>query len=208
MIAARRFSPLVVGIGDGENFIASDMGAVREWTDQVYVIGDDEMAIITRDNIELTDLQGNPVEREPYTIPWPADAAQKGGHKHFMHKEIHEQPQAMRECLLGRLSTPEKPITLEGLNLTDEEIKGLRKVVFTACGTAYHAGLVAASSWRSWRASLRVRPRLLSCGRAIRSCWTTRSRSSSASPARRGYARGAARAEGEGREGRLRRERG
>jgi glucosamine--fructose-6-phosphate aminotransferase (isomerizing) len=132
----------VVGIGDGENFIASDMGAVREWTDQVYVIGDDEMAIITRDNIELTDLQGNPVEREPYTIPWPADAAQKGGHKHFMHKEIHEQPQAMRECLLGRLSTPEKPITLEGLNLTDEEIKGLRKVVFTACGTAYHAGLV------------------------------------------------------------------
>ena len=142
MIAARRFSPLVVGIGDGENFIASDMGAVREWTDQVYVIGDDEMAIITRDNIELTDLQGNPVEREPYTIPWPADAAQKGGHKHFMHKEIHEQPQAMRECLLGRLSTPEKPITLEGLNLTDEEIKGLRKVVFTACGTAYHAGLV------------------------------------------------------------------
>ncbi|HCA48418.1 MAG TPA: glutamine--fructose-6-phosphate transaminase (isomerizing), partial [Armatimonadetes bacterium] len=142
MIAARRFSPLVVGIGDGENFIASDMGAVREWTDQVYVIGDDEMAVISRDGIELTDLQGNPVEREPYTIPWPADAAQKGGHKHFMHKEIHEQPQAMRECLLGRLSAPEKPITLEGLNLSDEEVKGLRKVIFTACGTAYHAGLV------------------------------------------------------------------
>jgi len=142
MIAARRFSPLVVGIGDGENFIASDMGAVREWTDRVYVIDDDEMAVITRDNIELTDLEGNPVEREAYTIPWPADAAQKGGHKHFMHKEIHEQPQAMRECLLGRLSDPEKSITLEGLNMTEEEIRGLRKVVFTACGTAYHAGLV------------------------------------------------------------------
>ncbi|MFO8078810.1 MAG: glutamine--fructose-6-phosphate transaminase (isomerizing) [Armatimonadota bacterium] len=142
MVAARRFSPLVIGIGEGENFIASDMGAVREWTDQVYVIDDDEMAVITRDEIELTDLEGNPVEREPYTIPWPADAAQKGGHKHFMHKEIHEQPQAMRECLLGRLSDPEKGITLEGLNMTEDEIKGLRKIVFTACGTAYHAGLV------------------------------------------------------------------
>ncbi len=142
MIAARRFSPLVLGIGEGENFIASDMGAVREWTDQVYVIDDDEMAVITRDSIELTDLEGNPIEREPYTIPWPADAAQKGGHKHFMHKEIHEQPRAMRECLLGRLGAPEKSINLEGLNLTEDEIRGLRKVVFTACGTAYHAGLV------------------------------------------------------------------
>ncbi len=142
MVAARRFSPLVVGIGEGENFIASDMGAVREWTDQVYVIDDDEMAIITRDDIELTDLDGNPIEREVYTIPWPADAAQKGAHKHFMHKEIHEQPQAMRECLLGRLSDPEQPIKLEGLNMTEDEIKSLRKIVFTACGTAYHAGLV------------------------------------------------------------------
>ncbi len=142
MVAARRFSPLVVGIGEGENFIASDMGAVREWTDQVYVIDDDEMAVITRDSIELTDLEGNPVEREPYTIPWPADAAQKGGHKHFMHKEIHEQPRAMRECLLGRLSDPEKSINLEGLNMSEQEIQSLRKVVFTACGTAYHAGLV------------------------------------------------------------------
>ncbi len=142
MIAARRFSPLVVGIGDGENWIASDMGAVREWTDQVYVIDDDEMAVITRDGIELTDLEGNPVAREPYTVPWPADAAEKGGHKHFMHKEIHEQPRAMRECLLGRLTDPEKAITLEGLNMTEEEIGSLRKVVFTACGTAFHAGLV------------------------------------------------------------------
>ncbi|MGC9320396.1 MAG: glutamine--fructose-6-phosphate transaminase (isomerizing), partial [Armatimonadota bacterium] len=142
MVAARRFSPLVVGIGEDENFIASDMGAVREWTDQVYVIDDDEMAVITRDEIELTDLEGNPIEREAYTIPWPADAAQKGAHKHFMHKEIHEQPRAMRECLLGRLTDPERAISLEGLNMTEQEIQSLRKVVFTACGTAYHAGLV------------------------------------------------------------------
>jgi glucosamine--fructose-6-phosphate aminotransferase (isomerizing) len=142
LIGARRFSPLVVGIGDGENFIASDMGAIRKWTDRVYVIGDNEMGELTREGIELYDLEKTPVHRDVYYIPWPAEAAEKGGHKHFMHKEIHEQPTAMRECLLGRLSSPDKPIVLEGLNMTDDEIRGLKKVIFAACGTAYHAGLV------------------------------------------------------------------
>jgi len=142
LIGARRFSPLVIGIGEGENFIASDMGAVRKWTDRVYVIDDDEMGVLTKDSIELTDLQGKPIERSVYVIPWPADAAEKGGHRHFMHKEIHEQPMAMRECLRGRLSAPDKPITLEGLNMTEDEIRNLRKVVLSACGTAFHAGLV------------------------------------------------------------------
>ncbi len=142
LVAVRRFSPLVVGIGEGENYIASDMGAIRQETDRVYVIDDDEVALITTDGIELTDLDLNPIEREVFVIPWPADAAQKGGHKHFMHKEIHEQPDAMRNCLAGRLSGPDKPIKLEGLNMTEQEIKNLRRVVFTACGTAYHAGLV------------------------------------------------------------------
>jgi glucosamine--fructose-6-phosphate aminotransferase (isomerizing) len=142
LIGARRFSPLVVGIGEGENFIASDMGAVRKWTDRVYVIGDDEMGVLTRDGIELSDLSGRPVQRSVYVIPWPAEAAEKGGHKHFMHKEIHEQPMAMRECLRGRLSDPDKPIALGGLNMTEEEIQGLRKVILSACGTAYHAALV------------------------------------------------------------------
>ncbi|HEY3397063.1 MAG TPA: glutamine--fructose-6-phosphate transaminase (isomerizing) [Armatimonadota bacterium] len=142
LIAVRRFSPLVVGLGEGENYIASDMGAIRAETDKVYVIDDDEVASITREGVELTDLDGNVLQREVFVIPWPAEAAQKGPHKKFMHKEIHEQPDAMRACLAGRLSDPDKPIVLEGLGLSDEEIKGLRKIVFTACGTAYHAGLV------------------------------------------------------------------
>ncbi|MGD9518655.1 MAG: glutamine--fructose-6-phosphate transaminase (isomerizing) [Armatimonadota bacterium] len=142
LIGARRFSPLVIGIGEGENFIASDMGAVRKWTDRVYVIDDDEMGVLTTDGVDLMDLQGKPIERSVYVIPWPADAAEKGGHRHFMHKEIYEQPMAMRECLRGRLSDPDRPITLDGLNMTEEEIRNLRKVVLSACGTAYHAGLV------------------------------------------------------------------
>ncbi len=142
LVAVRRFSPLVVGLGEGENYIASDMGAIRKETDRVYVIDDDEVALITREGVELTDLEGNPLQREVFVIPWPADAAEKGGHKKFMHKEIHEQPDAMRACLAGRLSDPDKPIVLDGLNLSDDDIRGLHKVVFTACGTAYHAGLV------------------------------------------------------------------
>jgi len=142
LVAVRRRSPLVVGIGEGENYIASDMPAIRPETDRVYVIDDDEVALITADSIELTDLELNPITKDVYIIPWPAEAAGKGGHEHYMHKEIHEQPDAMYACLAGRLISPDEPIRLEGLNLTEEEIKRLRKVVFTACGTAYHSGVV------------------------------------------------------------------
>lgn len=142
MVAVRRFSPLVVGIGEGENYIASDMGAIRRETDKVYVIDDDEICLIRPGSIDITDLDLEPIRRKVFVIPWPADAAEKAGHKHFMHKEIHEQPDAIHACLAGRLSTPDKPIVLESLGMTEEEIRNLRKVIFTACGTAYHAGLV------------------------------------------------------------------
>ena len=142
MLAVRRFSPLVVGIGENENYIASDMGAIRAETDKVYVIDDDEICKITRDSVEITDLQFNPISRQVYVIPWPADAAEKGGFKKFMHKEIHEQPDAIHACLAGRLSSADKPIVFEKIGLTAEEIRSFERVIFTACGTAMHAGHV------------------------------------------------------------------
>lgn len=142
LVAVRRFSPLVIGIGEGEAYIASDMGAIRQETDKVYVINDNEVALLTPEGIELTDLELNPIEREVFVIPWPADAAQKGGHKYFMHKEIHEQPDAIRACMAGRLTSADAPVKFDDLGISADEIKNLKRVVFTACGTAYHAGMV------------------------------------------------------------------
>jgi glucosamine--fructose-6-phosphate aminotransferase (isomerizing) len=142
VVAARLRSPLVIGLGEGENYVASDMAAVRQETDTVYVIDDGEAAIVTRDDIKLFKVTGEPIDKEPYVIPWPAEAAAKGEHKHFMHKEIHEQPEAMRACLAGRITEAADRVILESLNMTPEEIRGLKKVILTACGTAYHAGLV------------------------------------------------------------------
>ena len=142
MLAVRHFSPLVVGVGTNENYIASDMGAIRAETDKVYVIDDNEVCKITREGVDITDLDCNPIHREVYVIPWPAEAAEKGGYKKFMHKEIHEQPDAMHACLAGRLSSPDKPIIFENIGLTSDEIKGFEKIIFTACGTAMHAGHV------------------------------------------------------------------
>ena len=113
LVAVRRRSPLVVGIGEGENYIASDMPAIRAETGRVYVIDDDEVALITADRIELTTLDLQPIDKAVYEIPWPADAAGKGGYDHFMHKEIHEQPNAIYACLAGRLTSADAPVKLE-----------------------------------------------------------------------------------------------
>lgn len=142
LLAVRRFSPLVVGIGKDENFIASDMGAIRAETDRVYVINDDELCLIRADGVEITDLQLRPIQRQAYVIPWPADAAEKNGHKKFMHKEIHEQPDTLRAGLAGRLAAADKAITFDELGLTTDQIRQFERVVFVACGTAFHAGIV------------------------------------------------------------------
>jgi glucosamine--fructose-6-phosphate aminotransferase (isomerizing) len=142
IVAARMRSPLVIGIGEAENYVASDMAAVRPETDTVYVIDDGQAAVVTREDIKLYNVSGEPITKEPYVIPWPAEAAAKGEHKKFMHKEIHEQPDAMRACLAGRVPESADRVVLEGLNLAADEIRSLRKVILTACGTAFHAGLV------------------------------------------------------------------
>jgi glutamine---fructose-6-phosphate transaminase (isomerizing) len=141
IIAVRRFSPLVVGIGQGENYIASDMGAIRAETDKVRILGDDDLCRVRREGVEIMSLQGEPRDRPVYVIPWPPEAAAKGPHKKFMHKEIHEQPEAMRACLAGRLTSPQRAVQFENIGVTPQEIRRLEKVVFTACGTAYHAAL-------------------------------------------------------------------
>ena len=101
LLAVRRFSPLVVGLGDRENYIASDMGAIRAETDRVHVIGDDELCQISMTGVEISDLKLRPVRHEVYVIPWPVEAAEKAGHPKYMHKEIHEQPQALRAGCYG-----------------------------------------------------------------------------------------------------------
>jgi len=142
MVAVRRFSPLVVGIGEGENYVASDMAAIRMETDRVYILEENQIAHITRDAIELYDADLRPAERHTFVIPWAPEAADKGGHEHFMHKEIHEQPMAMRTCLATRVVDPDEPVRFDELDMTADDIRSLERIVLTGCGTAYHAGMV------------------------------------------------------------------
>ena len=148
IVGVRRNSPLVVGLGDGENFMASDVAAFIEYTKRAVELGQDEVVTITPNSISITDLNGVSVEPREYQITWDSAAAQKGGYPHFMLKEIFEQPKAVADTLIGRLH--EGKISLDELNLTSTEIKNLKKIVVLACGTAYHAGMVAKYAIEKW----------------------------------------------------------
>ena len=134
VVATRRESPLVVGLGDGENFIASDVTALLKYTNRVVYIQDGEVVRITRDSVSIVDEKGSKVEREPQKITWSLEDAEKGGYPHFMLKEIFDQPEAIHDSLLGRIETMEPEPFFQGNSFSNVKI--------VACGTSYHAGLV------------------------------------------------------------------
>ncbi|MNB80453.1 Glutamine--fructose-6-phosphate aminotransferase [isomerizing] [compost metagenome] len=142
LVAVRQASPLIIGLGDGENFIGSDIPALLEYTRNVYILNDGEMAVLTRDAVELMTIEGNFISREMITVDWDAVTAEKGGYEHFMLKEIHEQPKAYRDTMLGRMNPEGTKVILPELKMTEEQIKNIKNVQIVACGTAYHAGLV------------------------------------------------------------------
>jgi glucosamine--fructose-6-phosphate aminotransferase (isomerizing) len=149
IVGVRRNSPLVAGIGDGENFLASDVAAFIDYTKRAIELGQDEIITITPASIEIIDLDGKAVAPREYEITWDAAAAQKGGFTHFMLKEIFEQPKAVADTLIGRLSDNDQ-ILIDELHMTDAEIASLKKIVVIACGTAYHAGMVAKYAIEKW----------------------------------------------------------
>ncbi|MDI6870691.1 MAG: glutamine--fructose-6-phosphate transaminase (isomerizing) [Bacillota bacterium] len=140
VVAVRKDSPLVVGLGEGENYLASDIPALLPFTRRVYILDDGEQALVTPEEVRVTDLEGRPVEKEVFEVKWDSGMAEKGGYEDFMLKEIYEQPRAIRDTLAGRLDSDH--VVLDEVKLTVEQVKNLRKVQIIACGTAFHAGLV------------------------------------------------------------------
>ena len=149
IVGVRRNSPLVAGIGKGENFLASDVAAFIDYTKRAVELGQDEVVTITPESIEITDLAGKKLPLREYEITWDKEAAQKGGFAHFMLKEIFDQPKAIADTLIGRLSDNNQ-IQLDELHMSDDEITEIRRISVIACGTAYHAGMVAKYAIEKW----------------------------------------------------------
>ena len=139
--AARKDSPLVIGLGDGENFLASDITAVMRYTRRVVLLEDGDFAIITKNSVAISDLSGEPVSREPMDVTWDDTAAEKGGYPHFMLKEIYEGPRTVRDTMRGRLGS-DGIVHFPELKLTPADWAKFRRIAIVGCGTAYHAGVV------------------------------------------------------------------
>jgi len=149
VVGARRNSPLVAGRGDGENFLASDVAAFIAHTRDAVELGQDQVVEVRRDAITVTDFDGNPGDVREYHVDWDLSAAEKGGYDYFMLKEIAEQPRAVADTMLGRL-TDDGRLFLDEMRLTDEELREVDKIIVVACGTAFHAGLVAKYAIEHW----------------------------------------------------------
>ena len=137
----RKDSPLIVGLSENGNFIASDIPALLKHTRDIYLLENNETVVLSRNSVEIFDKDLNPVKRDVYHVDWDETAAEKDGYEHFMLKEIHEQPKGIFETLNRRIDDAGN-IVLDGINMSKEDIMKIDKVYIVACGTAYHAGLV------------------------------------------------------------------
>lgn len=142
VIGARKHAPMLIGIGDGENFIASDTPAIIEYTKKAIYLDDNEFAVITKDNVKITDIEGCVVNKKVETLPWEPMALSKLGYKHFMLKEIHEQPDIIRNILNGKIYDIDSPVVLNEVKLSKDILKKLNKIQIIACGTSLHAAMV------------------------------------------------------------------
>ena len=142
LICTKQDNPLVIGLGEGENFVASDIPAIIARTRRTFIMNDGEVAVVRKDSIEITDRRGEPVKKKVFEVNWNAEAAEKGGYEHFMLKEIHEQPKAVRDTMSQRIAKDGSAIVMDELKWDADFLNSFNKIYIVACGTAYHAGLV------------------------------------------------------------------
>src|SRR5262249_48000046 len=141
IVVTKDASPMVIGLSRGQNFVASDIPALLEHTREFVYLEEGDLAVIAADKVELFDRRGERVHRSTHRVDWTPMMAEKGGHKHFMHKEIFEQPSAIADTLRGRVLLSEGDVHLEAFNFSPEQVQRLSRIAILACGTSWHAGL-------------------------------------------------------------------